>query len=255
MPGGAALMAVKLELAEIFERHFDAYRARYGVGAHQWRAVQAIRQCRTAALGWHERVCDACGHTDYAYNSCHNRHCPKCQWAEQQAWVAARLERLPPVSLYPVVFTLPDTLNPLMHLNPRVLYEMLFHSAAETLQTFGRDPKRLGAELGILAVLHTWGQTLNYHVHLHCLVTAGGLTRTGTWRFPKSGDRFPPGTAAARQRRGRCVPSPSPVAGLPRQVPGETAPGVCRRAVAVRRGHRRPGAARGLCPVHRALVA
>jgi hypothetical protein len=179
-----------LTLAQIFDQHFDDYRARFGVSLQQWRVVQALRQCRTAALGWHERVCDHCGHTDFAYNSCHNRHCPKCQWTQQQAWVAHLLTRLPPVSLFHLVFTLPDDLNPLLRLNQRVLYDVLFQAASQTLLTFGHDPRRLGAKMGVLAVLHTWGQTLNYHVHLHCLVTAGGLAPDDTWRFPKSRDRF-----------------------------------------------------------------
>jgi Putative transposase/Transposase zinc-binding domain len=145
--------------------------------------LHAIAQCRTAALGGHVEVCEACGTEQLSYNSCRNRHCPKCQGAARVKWLAAEQALLLPVPYFHVVFPLPHLLNPLVRVNPRRLYPLVFQTVARTLGKFARDPRHLGAEFGITAVLHTWGQTLTEHIHVHCIVTGGGLSTDGTqWR-------------------------------------------------------------------------
>ena len=147
----------------------------------QRRVLRAIARCRTAALGGHRDVCDDCGQPRITYNSCRNRHCPKCQGAQRAKWLAAEQALLLPVPYFHVIFTLPHQLNPLLRTNQRRLYALLFASAAATLQHFART--RRGVELGITMVLHTWGQTLTEHVHVHCVVTGGGLTLDRTrWK-------------------------------------------------------------------------
>jgi hypothetical protein len=175
-----------LEVADVVRHYGDAYLARYGAvtSTAQHRVLQAVAQCRTAMLGGHKAQCDHCGHEEISYNSCRNRHCPKCQGSAQAAWLAAREQELLDVPYCHVVFTLPAQVGPLALQNPRVVYTLLFQAVAETLQTIARDPKHLGAEIGFLGVLHTWGQTLHHHPHLHCLVPAGGLTVDGTAWIP-----------------------------------------------------------------------
>jgi Putative transposase/Transposase zinc-binding domain len=172
----------RLEVADVVRQYEAEYLARYGAvtSTTQRQVLQAIAQCRTAALGGHKRQCDHCGHEEISYNSCRNRHCPKCQGSAQAAWLVARERELLDVPYCHVVFTLPAALSPLALQNPRVVYGLLFQAVAETLQTIARDPRHLGAEIGFLAVLHTWGQTLHHHPHLHCLVPAGGLAVDGT---------------------------------------------------------------------------
>lgn len=175
-----------LEVADIVRHYGDAYLTRYGAvtSTTQRRVLQAIAQCRTALLGGHKAQCDHCGHEEISYNSCRNRHCPKCQGSAQAAWLAARERELLEVPYCHVVFTLPAQLSPLALQNPRVVYTLLFQAVAETLQTIARDPRHLGAEIGFLGVLHTWGQTLHHHPHIHCLVPAGGLALDGTAWIP-----------------------------------------------------------------------
>jgi hypothetical protein len=163
-----------LEVADIFRAHSAEYLATHRVSEEQRRAIQAIIRCRTAALGGHVEECDACGAQRIAYNSCRNRHCPKCQGVQQALWVEARQAELLPLEYFHVVFTLPHELNELARWFPREVYDLLFAAAHETLQTLAR--RELGGELGITAVLHTWGQTLQTHIHLHCLVTGGALS-------------------------------------------------------------------------------
>ena len=175
-----------LEVADIVRQYGDAYLVRYGTvtSTTQRRVLHAIGQCRTASLGGHKAQCDHCGHEVISYNSCRNRHCPKCQGSTQAAWLAARERELLDVPYCHVVFTLPGALSALALQNPRPVYSLLFQAVAETLQTIARDPKHLGAEIGFLGVLHTWGQQLHHHPHVHCLVPAGGLTREGTAWLP-----------------------------------------------------------------------
>ena len=196
------------EVADIFDRYFDAYRATHGVSRHQLKVVGAIRKCRTAALGAHVLECDRCGYLDISYNSCRNRHCPRCQYGRQQEWVQARLEELLPICYHHTVFTLPDGhLHTLMLYNKEVMYGLFFQTAAETLHTFARDPKHLGAEIGFIGILHTWGQTLCYHPHLHFIVTGGGISFNGQrWVPLKYGAKFLfPVKAMSRVMRGKFI--------------------------------------------------
>jgi hypothetical protein len=141
--------------------------------------MSAIERCRTAALGGHVRRCEACEHTEIAYNSCRNRHCPKCQRAAAKQWLAAREAELLPVAYFHVVFTVPAAISDIAYQNKAVVYALLFKAAAETLLTIGADPKHLGARLGLVAVLHTWGSAMTHHPHLHCIVPGGGLSLDG----------------------------------------------------------------------------
>jgi hypothetical protein len=138
--------------------------------------MRAIEVCRTAVLGGHREQCDHCGHVEISYNSCRNRHCPKCQTLRKEKWIEARCEDLLPIPYFHVVFTLPSELNPLVSMNRKVLYDLLFRSVSETLTQLAKDPKHLGAEIGSIGILHTWGQNLMDHPHIHCIVTGGGLS-------------------------------------------------------------------------------
>jgi hypothetical protein len=170
-----------LEVADVMRAFRPAFEAKYRhiLSAAQRQAMQAIINCRTAALGGHVEGCDDCGHQRVAYNSCRNRNCPKCQAAARAAWLDRQGEDLLPVEYFHVVFTLPNVLGPLALHNPRLVYGALFRAASESLMELAADPKRLGAELGFLAVLHTWGQTLTLHPHVHCVVPGGGLSPDG----------------------------------------------------------------------------
>jgi hypothetical protein len=168
----------KLELADILRGCDLEELERKGppLSAAQRRVLRDLMQCRTAALGGHLERCDQCGHTRIAYNSCRNRHCPKCQAVARAAWLEERAAELLPVEYFHVVFTLPEQLSPLALQNKRIIYGLLFKAASETLLEIAADPRHLGAEIGFLAVLHTWGQTLQHHPHLHCVVPGGGLS-------------------------------------------------------------------------------
>jgi hypothetical protein len=188
---GARAGSGKVELADIVRRHGVAFRAAHRLCAVQHRALRAIERCRTAALGGELRQCDACGERRYVYHSCRNRHCPKCQTRAKERWLAARRAELLPVPYFHLVFTLPHELNALAQGNPRALYAMLFAAAAETLVEFGRNPRWLGGEIAATLVLHTWGQTLSQHLHVHALVAAGALSESGTWVRSRRGFLFP----------------------------------------------------------------
>jgi hypothetical protein len=170
-----------LEVAEIFRQHGPAYRESHRLSRNALRVMRAIEVCRTAVLGGHKDQCDHCGHLEISYNSCRNRHCPKCQTLRKEKWIEARREDLLPIEYFHVVFTLPSELNHLALLNQRVLYDLLFRSASETLTQLAQDQKHLGATVGVIGILHTWGQNLMDHPHLHCIVTGGGLSSDGTW--------------------------------------------------------------------------
>jgi hypothetical protein len=159
------MAAAAFEVAEVFRRHGDAYRCDHAghLGRVERRVMSAIEICRTAALGGHVEACDACGTTRIAYNSCRNRHCPKCQGQAREAWLAARQAELLPVPYFHVVFTLPPVAAEIAFQNKALVYAILMRTAAEALVTLAADPKHLGAEIGLLAVLHTWGQTLTHH--------------------------------------------------------------------------------------------
>jgi hypothetical protein len=169
------------DIGALFRRHGEAYRRTHALGAVERRALRDISACRTGALGGHRDVCRDCGYERQVHNSCRNRHCPKCQALRQARWVAARLSRALPVRHFHVVFTLPAELRPLVREHPIELLDLLFATAAETIVALGRDHRRLGALVGVTAVVHTWGRNLSYHPHLHCIVTGGGLGPDGTW--------------------------------------------------------------------------
>jgi Putative transposase/Transposase zinc-binding domain len=169
-------MPADLEVADVFRRHGDAYRRAHDghLGRVERRVMSAIELCRTAALGGHTEACAECGLVRCAYNSCRNRHCPKCQGQARTEWLAARQAELLPVPYFHVVFTLPAAAAELAFHNKATVYAILFRTAAETLRTIAADPKHLGAEIGLVAVLHTWGQNLHHHPHIHCVVPGGG---------------------------------------------------------------------------------
>ncbi|MBB6255416.1 IS91 family transposase [Nitrospirillum iridis] len=175
-------MPAGLEVADVFRRHGDAYRRAHDghLGRVERRVMGAIEACRTAALGGHAEACPECGLVRCAYNSCRNRHCPKCQGAARAEWLAARQADLLPVPYFHVVFTLPAPVAEIAFQNKAVVYAILFKAAAETLRIIAADPKHLGAEIGLVAVLHTWGQTLHHHPHVHCVVPGGGPSIDGT---------------------------------------------------------------------------
>jgi putative transposase/transposase-like zinc-binding protein len=173
----------KLEVADIFRRHGPAWRqANAGhVSLGQLKVMSAIENCRTAALGGHVARCenDKCGHTQIAYNSCRNRHCPKCQGAAAREWLAAREAELLPVPYFHVVFSLPAQIADIAYQNKAAIYDILFKASAETLITIAADPKHLGARIGVLSVLHTWGSALTHHPHVHMIVPGGGISLDG----------------------------------------------------------------------------
>ena len=175
-------MAGALEVADIFRRHGEAYRQAHGahLGRVERRVMGAIAACRTAALGGHVERCTDCGKIRVAYNSCRNRHCPKCQNLARAEWIDARQAELLPVPYFHVVLTLPAPVAEIAFQNKAVLYDILMRTAAETLRTIAADPKHLGAEIGLIAVLHTWGQNLHHHPHVHCIVPGGGPSPDGT---------------------------------------------------------------------------
>ncbi len=163
-----------VEVADIFRQCGPDYKASHSLPRNQLRAMHAIELCRTAALGGHVDQCNCCGHRQISYNSCRNRHCPKCQFLRKEKWIESRTEDLLPIPYFHVVFTIPSELNPLVLRNPKVMYDLYFRSVSETLLELGND--RLGARIGFIGILHTWGQNLMDHPHIHCIVTGGGLS-------------------------------------------------------------------------------
>lgn len=168
-----------LELAGIVRKHGPQYRRRHALPYAHLRLLHAIEVCRTAALGGHVEQCGNCQHKRISYNSCRNRHCPKCQSTNRARWLEARKLELLPVSYFHVVFTLPEQIAAIAFHNKKLVYSLLFQAAAKTLLTIARDPKHLGAQIGFFAILHTWGQNLLHHPHLHCVVPGGGLSLDG----------------------------------------------------------------------------
>jgi hypothetical protein len=192
-----------LEVADVVRQHGAAFLDRYGqtLSGAQHRALRAIALCRTAALGGHITQCDDCGHEVQAYNSCRHRSCPKCHGAAQATWLAAREREVLETPYVHVIFTLPHDLSSLALQNPRHLYGLLFHTVAQTLQNIAGDPKHLGAEIGGFAVLHTWGQQLHHHPHLHCVLPAGGLASDGSRWVPCRPHFFLPVRVLSRRFR------------------------------------------------------
>jgi hypothetical protein len=172
----------KLEVADIFRRYGEAYRQQHGasLSTAQRRVMTAIEVCRTAALGGHLEQCDCCSHERPCYDSCRDRHCPKCQSLARAAWVEQRTSEVLATHYFHVVFSVPEQIAAIAYQNKDLVYGILFRATAETLSTIAADPKHLGAEIGFFAVLHSWGQSLLYHPHLHCVVPGGGIGADGT---------------------------------------------------------------------------
>jgi len=168
-----------LELATVFKQYAHAYEDKHKLCSSQRKAYDAIMHCRTAALGSHQSVCDNCGYKKISYNSCRNRHCPKCQYIKQLLWVDKLKNRLLPTRYFHIVFTVPEFLNKLFYINQRACYDMLFKASSYAIQKTACNPTFLGAQSGNVSVLHTWGQSLNYHPHIHTLVPAGGIDPDG----------------------------------------------------------------------------
>ncbi len=203
-PGAPAVPSP--ELADVIRRH--AHRLDQpdaSIRSEHRKVLTALTRCRTAALGGHVETCDGCGHRLIAYNSCRNRHCPKCQGSACARWMADRADELLPVEYFHVVFTLPDTFNQLALSNPRVVYDVLFSAAAQSLLEVAANPRHLGARIGFISILHTWGQNLSLHPHVHCVVPGGGLSQDGSrWIACRPGF-FLPVRVLSRVFRGKFI--------------------------------------------------
>jgi hypothetical protein len=194
------------EVADIFNLYGNEYRKNKKLTTDQLNVMYAIEHCRTAEYGFHADVCDTCGHIESAYNSCRNRHCPKCQGIAKRKWVEALIDELLPVAYHHATFTLPNQISVLSLHNQNLIYDLLFNAASQTLLVFGDDPKWLGAKTGFYGILHTWSQTLWPHVHLHFIVPAGGLTDAGKWIEPKyKGTFLFPVKALSKVFRGKFI--------------------------------------------------
>jgi len=179
----------RIALADIFRQYGPAYRASHRLPLAHLRVMRAIETCRTAALGGHIESCGQCGHQRIAYNSCRNRHCPKCQTTARLKWIEQRKTELLPIPYFHAVFTLPPAVVELALRNKKTVFQILFRASAETLLTIAADPKHLGADIGFFSILHTWGQNLLFHPHVHCVVTGGGVSPDGK-RWVRARPRF-----------------------------------------------------------------
>jgi hypothetical protein len=193
----------QIEVADVVRQHGEAFRERYGhtLCGEQHRALRAIELCYTAALGGHKTRCDACGHEGCAYNPCRNRSCPKCQGVIRAAWLANRQREVLNAPYEHAIFTLPQDLSPLVLTNPRLLYGLLFRTVSQSLLDIAGDPKHLGAEIGGMAILHSWGGELQHHPHLHCVLPAGGLAPDGSRWVPCRPNFFLPVRVLSRRFR------------------------------------------------------
>jgi hypothetical protein len=180
----------RFQVADVLKKHWSQVEEQPHIRGWQLRTLAAIMRCRTAAMGGHVDACSDCGSVRISYNSCRNRHCPSCQGRKREAWIQARQAELLNVPYLHVVFTLPAELNTLALHQPKAVYDTLFEAAWQTMLVFGKDAKHLGARPGMIAVLHTWGQTLTLHPHLHCIVPGGGLSKAGFWKKAKTQGKF-----------------------------------------------------------------
>lgn len=192
-----------IELQDILSTHFPDFLKEHNIPYSHYKVVNALINCRTNALGNHVDTCNSCGHTHMSYNSCRNRHCPKCQHAATSKWLLKQQNSLIDTQYFHVVFTLPDSLNDLFFLNQTLMYNLLFKVASETLFQLSSASKYLGARIGLTAVLHTWGQNLSYHPHLHCIVTGGGLNATSSQFIESKKDFFLPVRVLSDKFRGK----------------------------------------------------
>lgn len=178
------------EVADVLRKHWSAVERHPSINSFQLRTLSAVKRCRTADLGGHIDACTNCGEIRISYNSCRNRHCPKCQEKNREEWLKKREEELLPVPYFHVVFTLPDLINQLAMHQPKIVYDTLFEAAWQTIKQFGADPKHLGAETGMISILHTWGQQITLHPHLHCIVPGGGLNPQQKWITAKNQGKY-----------------------------------------------------------------
>ncbi|WP_443661898.1 IS91 family transposase [Clostridium sp.] len=192
-----------IEIQDIFNQFGDEYRRKHKLPLHILKTMIAIESCRTAELGGHVDECNECGHIRISYNSCRNRHWPKCQTLAKEKWLEKRKEDLLPVGYFHIVFTIPQELNFITLTNQKEMYSILFNSVSETLLELSRDKKYLGAEIGFMSILHTWGQNLMKHPHIHCIVPSGGLTFDGTRWINSKKDFFIPVKVLSRKFRGK----------------------------------------------------
>lgn len=191
------------EVQDVFKKYGFEYRRTHKLPLHQSKAMGAIEYCRTAALGGHIDECDTCGHKRISYNSCRNRHCPKCQSLAKEKWLEERKKDLLPVGYFHIVFTIPSELNAVAFLNAKKVYSLFFKAVSETLLELAKDVKYLGGEIGITSILHTWGQNLMYHPHIHCIVPSGGLSLDSTRWIKSKKNFFIPIKVLSRKFRGK----------------------------------------------------
>ena len=194
------------KIQEILNKGLDEYLEKHKVVGYKQKVIKAIKDCKTEKLGAHKYVCDECGHEEIAYNTCRNRHrnrhCPNCQFGKKLKWIEARKSEVLNIKYYHIVFTIPSEIYTVVLQNQEKMYKILFKASAETLQELAGDEKYLGAEIGFFSILHTWGQNLMYHPHIHCVVTGGGLTETEKWK-EKEEDFFIPVKVMSRKFRGK----------------------------------------------------
>ena len=190
------------KIQEILNKGLDEYLEKHKVVGYKQKVTKAIKDCKTEKLGAHKYVCDECGHEEIAYNTCRNRHCPNCQFGKKLKWIEARKSEVLNVKYYHVVFTIPSEIYTVVLQNQEKMYKILFKASSETMQELARDEKYLGAEIGFFSILHTWGQNLMYHPHIHCVVTGGGLTETEKWK-EKEEKFFIPVKVMSRKFRGK----------------------------------------------------
>ena len=191
-----------MKIQEILNKGIDRYLEEHKVVGYKKKVIKAIENCKTEKLGAHKYVCDECGYEEIAYNSCRNRHCPNCQTGKKLKWIEARKEEVLNIKYYHIVFTIPSEIYLLALQNQTEMYKILFKASAETLKELAGDDKYLGGEIGFFSILHTWGQNLMYHPHIHCVVTGGGLTETGKWK-EKEEDFFIPVKVMSKKFRGK----------------------------------------------------
>ena len=183
-------MKPQFELADILELYGNDFFNNNKIPLYKQKVLLDIKNCRTAYFGGHVEKCSECGHTEISYNSCRNRHCPKCQGLNKEQWIRKCEKDLLPITYFHVIFTIPHELNNIVLNNQRAVYEILFKTAWSVINTFASDKKHLGAKTGMISILHTWGQNLSYHPHLHCIVPGGGITTEGKWKTAKSKGKF-----------------------------------------------------------------
>ena len=190
------------KIQEILNKGLNEYLEKHKVVGYKQKVIKAIKDCKTEKLGAHKYICDECGYEEIAYNSCRNRHCPNCQTGKKVKWIEARKEEVLNIKYYHVVFTIPSEMYLLTLQNQEKMYKLLFKASAETLKELAKDEKYLGGEIGFFSILHTWGQNLMYHPHIHLVVTGGGLSETEKW-VEKEEDFFIPVKVMSRKFRGK----------------------------------------------------